>query len=107
MSGNELGPTEIPFDRIRLLRTCFILETEVGALSIHVKMLISRDGPLDIEDKAHIHSSKTEIADTIFQSVKLAGEMGLKDSLYDLYRLGKEKYMEKMKEYRDKDREWI
>lgn len=107
MTGNDIGPTEIPFDRIRLMRTVFILGTEVGALSIEVKMLISRDGPLDEEDEAHILLAKSEIADLIFQAVKLAGEMGMKESLYDLYRMGKDKYNEKMQEYRENDREWI
>lgn len=107
MSGNDTGPTDIPFDRLRLMRTAYILGTEVGALSIEVKMLITRDGPLDNEDKTHIILAKTEIADTIFQSVKLAHEMGMKESLYDLYRMGKDKYNEKMEEYRKYDREWI
>ena len=107
MTGNDVGPTEIPFDRIRLLRTAFILETEVGALSIEVKMLISRNGPLDDEDKAHILLAKTEIADMIYQGIKLADEMGMKESLYDFYRMGKDKYNEKMEEYRKNNREWI
>ena len=107
MTGNDTGPTDIPFDRLRLMRTAYILGTEVGALSIEVKMLITRDGPLDNEDKAHILLAKTELADTIFQSVKLAGEMGMKESLYDLFRMGKDKYNEKMKEYHEHGREWI
>ena len=107
MTGNESGPTDISFDRIRLMRTAFIIGTEVGALSIEVKMLIGRNGPLDDEDRAHIQIARAEIADLIFQSVKIAGELGLKDSLYDLYRMGKDKYNEKMGEYREKERDWI
>lgn len=107
MSGNEVGPTEISPDRTRWLKTSFILGTEVGAICIEIKMLITRDGPLDEEDKGRVQTIKTEIADTIFQSVKLAGEMGMKESLYDLYRMGKNKYNEKMEEYSEHGREWI
>ncbi len=107
MIGNDIKPTDISPDRARWLKTSFILGTEVGAVCIEVKMLITRDGPLDEEDKGRILTIKTEIADTIFQAVKLAGEMGMKESLYDLYRMGKNKYNEKMEEYRERDREWI
>ena len=107
MTGNDVGPTEISPDRTRWLKTSYILGTEVGAICIEIKMLITRDGPLDDEDKGRILTVKTEIADTIFQSVKLAEEMGMKESLYDLYRIGKDKYNEKMQEYREHDREWI
>lgn len=107
MIGSEIGPTEISPDRSRWLKTSFILGTEVGAIQIEVKMLITRDGPLDDEDKGRVLTIKTEIADTIFQSVKLAHEMGMTETLYDLYRMGKDKYNEKMEEYRKHDREWI
>ena len=107
MTGSDVGPTEISPDRTRWLKTSYILGTEVGAICIEIKMLITRDGPLDDEDKGRILTVKTEIADTIFQSVKLAEEMGMKESLYDLYRIGKDKYNEKMKEYRELNREWI
>jgi len=107
MTGSEIGQTKTSPDRKRWKDTAFILGTEVGAICIEVKMLITRDGPLDDEDKGRILTVKTEIADTIFQSVKLAEEMGMKESLYDLYRIGKDKYNEKMQEYREHDREWI
>ncbi len=107
MTGSEIGPTETSPDRMRWKDTAFILGTEVGALQIEIKMLITRDGPLDDEDKGRVLLIKTEIADTIFQAVKLADEMGMKESLYDLYRIGKDKYNEKMKEYRELNREWI
>lgn len=107
MTGSDVGPTEISPDRTRWLKTSYILGTEVGAICIEIKMLITRDGPLDDEDKGRVQTVKAEIADTIFQAVKLADEMGMKESLYDLYRIGKDKYNEKMKEYRELNREWI
>ena len=107
MGGNDIGPTEISPDRTRWLKTSFILGTEVGAIQIEIKMLITRDGPLDDEDKGRVSMVKAEIADTIFQAVKLAHEMGMKESLYDLFRMGKDKYNEKKKEYAEHDREWI
>lgn len=107
MTGSESRSTETSPDRMRWKDTAFILGTEVGAIQIELKMLITRDGPLDEEDKTRVLLVKTEIADTIFQAVKLANEMGMKESLYDLYRMGKNKYNEKMEEYRKHDREWI
>ena len=107
MTGNDIGPTEISPDRTRWLKTSFILGTEVGAIQIEIKMLITRDGPLDDEDKGRVQTVKAEIADTIFQAVKLAKEMGMKESLYDLFRMGKDKYNEKMQEYSEHEREWI
>ncbi len=107
MTGDDLGPTDIPFDRSRLMRTVFILGTELGALSIEVKMLITRDGPLDEEDKGHIQLARSEIADLIFQATKLAKELGLEDPVHILYRMGEAKYNEKMEEYREYGREWI
>ena len=100
MTGNEL-------DRAGCKDTAFILGTEVGGVMIEVKMLATRDGPLDGEDKAHIQLARSELADTIFQSVKLAKELGLKDSLHDLFRMGKHKYDEKMAEYKELGRDWI
>ena len=107
MGGNETGPTDIDFDRMRLLRTTFILATEVGAVENEIKMLITRDGPLDKEDAAHIQIARTELADLIFQAMKLAKELGLKDALHILYRMGEAKYNEKMNEYHERDRDWI
>ena len=107
MTGNKVGETKTPPDRKRWKDTAFILGTEVGSICIEVKMLITRDGPLDEEDKAHILLAKTEIADMIYQGIKLADEMGMKETLYDFYRMGKDKYNEKRKEYSEYDREWI
>ena len=107
MTGSETGPTDISPDRERWLRTTFILATEIGALENEIKMLITRDGPLDEEDVGHIQIARTELADMLFQAMKLASELGLKDNLYELYRMGKDKYIEKMKEYRGRGRDWI
>ena len=107
MGGNEVGPTDISPDRERLLKTTFILATEMGAVENEIKMLITRIGPLDAEDTAHIQIARTELADLIFQAMKLAKELGLNDAVHILYRMGEAKYNEKMNEYRKLGRDWI
>jgi hypothetical protein len=105
MNGNEkIGPTILPEIDQRIIRTDFIIHTEIGKMDELLKFYMTRE---DFHNVATLAMIASEMGDAIFQIEKLAKELNLKVDFKSLFEMGKRKYEEKMKEYREKGREWL